>query len=57
MIAAAEGLPVSSEEPPAVATALSGLPIDHPARSAYANGADTIAVTRLVAERRDIAAN
>jgi hypothetical protein len=34
--------------------ALKGLPPDHPARRAYSEGADTITLTHLVRERRDI---
>jgi hypothetical protein len=36
------------EEHDAVAAASAGLPADHPAREAYASGADTIALTHVV---------
>jgi hypothetical protein len=37
-----------AQEHVAVAAALAGLPADHPARKAYASGADTIALTHVV---------
>jgi hypothetical protein len=43
-----------AEEHRAVATALETLPVDHAARRAYAEGADTIQLSHLVADRPDI---
>jgi len=45
-----------ADEHAAVTVALSNLPPDHPARRAYAEGADTVKLTHLVADRRDIIA-
>jgi len=39
----------------AVQEALAELPADHPARRAYSEGLDTIALTHLVRDRRNIA--
>jgi hypothetical protein len=43
-----------AEEQAAVAAALSLLRSDHPARVAFENGLDTIALTHLVADRQDL---
>jgi hypothetical protein len=45
-----------AEEHRAIAEALSVLSAEHPARIAYAHGMGTIALTHLVADRRDIVA-
>lgn len=42
------------EEHAALAAALETLPADHPARAAYADGADTISLTHLVADRPEL---
>jgi hypothetical protein len=42
-----------AEEHSAVSAALETLPPDHPAKQAYSEGADTIRLTHLVADRRD----
>ena len=39
-----------AEECAAITAALKALPADHPARQAYAEGADTIRLTHLVAD-------
>ena len=43
-----------AEEHAAVTAALDQLPADHPARVAYLDHADTIALTHLVADRHDL---
>jgi hypothetical protein len=43
-----------AEEHAAVTAALEQLPADHPARVAYLDRADTIALTHLVADRPDL---
>lgn len=43
-----------AEEHAAIADALAVLPDEHPARQAYAEGAATIKLTHLVADRPDI---
>ena len=44
-----------AEEHAEVAALLAALPGDHPAALAYARGADTVALTHLVADRPELA--
>jgi hypothetical protein len=43
-----------AEERAAITAALESLPAEHQARTAFAEGADTIALTHLVADRPDL---